>query len=83
MRTKEAYALVSDLPYEPKSVQRMKLTQLAAEIERLRQGLWDVCIEAGMDSDGDKTPEHLVYPDLVDLAIEQVRELRSTYEEEL
>lgn len=47
-----------------------------AEVKRLRQGLWDAAALAGVDTDGDKTPEHLAYPDIVKWALEAVRELR-------
>ena len=52
------------------------------EIERLKQGLWDCAGEAGTDLDGDPTPRHLAYPDIVDFALRAVRELRRDYEEE-
>jgi hypothetical protein len=54
-----------------------------AEVQRLRQGLWDCAIATGMDHDGDLTPEHLAHPDIVELALREVREMRADYEEEL
>lgn len=54
----------------------MNLVEAYAEIERLRQGLWDCAIAAGMDHDGDLTPASLAFPDIVDLALREVRELR-------
>lgn len=52
------------------------------EIERLRQGLWDCAGAAGTDLDGDPTPDHMVFPDIVDFALGAVRELRRDYEED-
>lgn len=56
---------------------------LSKEIDRLRQGLWDCAITAGMDHDGDMTPKHLASPDIVEVALREVREMRSDYEEAL
>lgn len=56
---------------------------LKAEIARLRQGLWDCARIAGADLDGDRTPDVLTYPDIVDFALEAVRELREDYQEAL
>lgn len=53
------------------------------EIERLKQGLWDCAGAAGTDLDGDPTPRHLAYPDIVDFALNAVRELRRDYDEGL
>lgn len=50
-----------------------------AEVKRLRQGLWDCATAAGIDTDGDTTPDHLAYPDIVDYALEAVSELRKDY----
>lgn len=50
-----------------------------AEVKRLRQGLWNCAVAAGIDPDGDTTPDHLAFPDIVDFALEAVRELREDY----
>jgi hypothetical protein len=52
-----------------------------AEVKRLRQGIWDMATVCGMDTDGDTTPDHMVYPDIVELGLQEVRELRSAYDE--
>ena len=72
-------------------VQRPEVDRLVAaaveerdrEIERLKQGLWDCAGAAGTDLDGDLTPRHLAYPDIVDFALNAVRELRRDYDEGL
>ena len=53
---------------------------LRAEVERLRQGIWDMCIQLGMDSDGDATPAHLRYPDIVTLGLQEAARMKSDYE---
>ncbi len=51
-----------------------------AEVQRLRQGLWDCFREAGGDTDGNDTPDALV-SDIVPLAVDCVRDLREGYDE--
>lgn len=67
---------------DPDIVDRLRYTHVeqtmreaADEIERLRQGLWDCARLAGEDLDGDDTPDHLVYPELVVFAHDAVRKL--------
>ena len=50
------------------------------EIERLRQGLWDIFAALGGDTDGDPTPAALV-GDIVELVMVEARELRAAYDE--
>lgn len=54
----------------------------ATEIERLRQGLWDIYAAAGADTDGDPTPA-AVCGDLVYLVRGAVAELHDDYLEVL
>lgn len=54
-----------------------------AEIERLRQGLWDCARESGADMDGQETPAALRSPDIVAYALEEVRQLHKDYDEAL
>lgn len=54
---------------------------LRAEVERLRQGIWDACIVLGMDSDDNNSPRHLVFPHLADLIVEEAKRLRADYDE--
>jgi hypothetical protein len=51
------------------------------EVKRLRQGLWDCAVAAGMDTNGNTGPGALVHPDIVDLALGHVRQLASDYNE--
>lgn len=51
-----------------------------AEVESLRQGLWDCFREAGGDTDGDETPGS-IKSDIVPLAVDCVRDLRKCYAE--
>lgn len=60
----------------------MKTTDLEAEVKRLRQGLWQCAVEAGVDTDGDTT-YHGTFPDIVDFAVAAVKDLRECYEEVL
>ena len=53
----------------------------AADIARLRQGLWDCAVECGIDTDGVPGPQHLAYPDIVEFALSAVRTLRADYDE--
>lgn len=53
---------------------------LRAEVERLRQGLWDCFAAAGGDTDGDATPA-AQRSDLVALALGCVRDLRGCYDD--
>lgn len=53
---------------------------MASEIERLRQGLWDVYAALGFDTDGDPTPRSLAYPDIVTLVLDAARDVRSEME---
>lgn len=48
------------------------------EIDRLRQGLWDVYAILGGDTDGDPTPAALA-GDIVDLVLEEARQHRDDY----
>lgn len=54
---------------------------VADEIERLRQGIWDACIALGMDTDGNDTPRHLVFPPLADLIVREAQRARQDYDE--
>lgn len=54
-----------------------------AEIERLRQGIWDMCIRLGMDHDGDLTPKQLTYPDITTVGLEEADRARDDYDEAL
>jgi hypothetical protein len=56
---------------------------LLREVHRLRQGLWDCAGIAGADLDGDKSPDVLTYPDIVDYAQQEVQQLRNDYDEAL
>lgn len=57
---------------------------LLAEIDRLRQGLWDCVIISGTDTDGELTPDALTYPDIVEnYAKREVQQLRDDYDEAL
>jgi len=56
--------------------------ELRQECLRLRQGLWDCGAIAGMDTDGDSTPDALV-SDIVPVIKEAVRDLRECYDESL
>lgn len=58
------------------------VSRLQAEVARLRQGLWDCAIAAGMDHDGDLTPEHCA-TDVVEVALREVRQLAKDYDEAL
>ena len=51
------------------------------EVHRLRQGLWDCVAISGADTDGQLTPDALVYPDIVDYAKQEVQGLRDDYDE--
>lgn len=53
---------------------------LLAEIERLRQGLWDCAKYAGIDTDGNDTPRSLT-SDLLRLAVGAVQEQRRDYDD--
>lgn len=53
-----------------------KIDSLRTEIERLRQGLWDVYAALGFDTDGDPTPRSLAYPDIVTLVLNAAKEMR-------
>lgn len=54
---------------------------LKAEVERLRQGIWDACIILGKDHDGNDSPRHLVSPHLADLIVEEAQRMRADYDE--
>jgi len=64
-------------------VPKAEVDRLRSEIDRLKQGLWDCARESGADLDGDETPIHLAFPDIVDFAVQEVRVLRESYEEAL
>lgn len=57
------------------------MREAADEIQRLRQGLWDVAIRTGFDNDSDETPDHMTFPDIVELALREVERLREDYDE--
>jgi hypothetical protein len=59
----------------------MTMTNDEAEIKRLRQGLWDCARMAGADGDGNETPDHLAYPDIVEFAKRAVEEMRRDYDD--
>lgn len=59
-----------------------RMTQLVAEVRRLRQGLWDCARISGSDIEDD-APDSLVYPDIVDYAKQEVQQLRDDYDESL
>ena len=65
----------------PMAVTRADARDALAEIERLRQGIWDACIALGMDTDGNDTPRHLVYPPLADLIVREAQRARQDYDE--
>lgn len=72
-----------DLAIKERNYERVKVDRLEAEVKRLRQGLWDAAALAGVDTDGDETPNHLAYPDIVKWALDAVRELREDYDDAL
>jgi hypothetical protein len=53
--------------------------KLEAQVERLRQGLWDVYAALGCDTDGDPTPVALV-SDIVELVVNAAKEARRDYD---
>lgn len=57
-------------------------TGRSAEIERLRQGLWDVYRVLGFDTDGDETPRSLA-SDIVKLVVDAAKEHRADCEAEI
>lgn len=63
------------------SYAKAHIQRVIAEVHRLRQGLWDCVIISGADTDGDTTPDSLVYPDIVDYAKREVQQLRDDYDE--
>lgn len=71
---------VADFPYLPRSEQRLQVSQMQSRIEELEQGMWDIATMCGFDTDGETTPRSLAYPDVIELAKEQVRELRDDYD---
>jgi hypothetical protein len=60
--------------------EEIAIVVLQKEVRRLRQGLWDCALIAGVDGDGDKTPDHMTYPDIVKFAKDAVQELRNDHE---
>lgn len=56
----------------------------ATEVDRLRQILWDIYGAAGFDQDGMKTapPVGVMHPDVPELALAAVREIREQYEQD-
>lgn len=52
-----------------------------AEIERLRQAIWDACAILGMDTDGNATPRHLIHPPLHELIISEAHRARQDYDD--
>lgn len=58
-----------------------RISELEAENERLRQSIWDACIALGMDSDGNDTPRHLVFPSVADLIVREAQRARHDYDE--
>lgn len=63
----------------------MQVNRLAegrdSEVHRLRQGLWQCAAEAGIDTNGDTTYHGC--GDIVEFAVNAVRELRHDYEQAL
>jgi hypothetical protein len=59
-----------------------EIGRLRSEIERLKQGLWDCAVAAGIDTDGNKTPRHLK-SDIVEFALNAVKDLRYDYDNAL
>ena len=57
-----------------------ELSAKDAEIERLRQGLWDCALAVGMDGDGNDTSRSLA-GDIVNLTLDCVREHRKDYDD--
>jgi len=50
------------------------------QLAELRQAVWDAYGILGFDQDGDKTPDHLVYPPLPDFLRQFAREMRNDYD---
>ena len=67
----------------PTQKEKLLIFRLLEEVERLRQGLWDCVAISGSDTDGQRTPDALVYPDIVDYAKREVQQLRDDYDEAL
>ena len=65
------------------TIEQTETEFLLAEIDRLRQGLWDCVAISGSDTDGQLTPDALTYPDIVDYAKQEVQQLRDDYNEAL
>lgn len=57
------------------------IEKLRAECVRLRQGLWDCYAAMGADTDGDATPDALVFPHLSRLVLSAAKELMGDYEQ--
>jgi hypothetical protein len=74
---------VWSLPAECDSLVARAAQVWQAEIERLRQGLWDCAVIAGEDPDGNETPAHLIFPDIVEFAQQAVQRLRRDYDDGL
>lgn len=79
--SEEQLAEMQRLVASEQAMARM-LNRSAAEVTRLRQGIWDACTIMGMDTDGDTTPDALV-SDIVVLLIDQATELRRGYDDAL
>lgn len=51
------------------------------EIRSLRQALWEIYGILGYDTDGDKSPDHLIFPTLEKLVVDAAKEFRAEYDE--
>jgi hypothetical protein len=58
------------------------ITALRAEVERLRRGIWSMCIALGFDYDGDPILRTLV-SDIVALGLRVAKDMRESYDEAL
>lgn len=81
MTIQEIRAIEARLPTA--MVSSTDVIALLAEVRRLRQGLWDCAAISGADTDGDRTPDHMTYPDIVEYAKREVQSLRDDYDEAL
>ena len=76
--------IIDQLSYYVANEMRMPaglIVTVIDEIKRLRQGLWDCAVIAGVDTDGDSTPQSLAFPDIVEFAQGAVRRLREDCDE--
>jgi hypothetical protein len=61
----------------------IKELQSGEQLRTHRQALWDIYGILGFDQDGDKTPDALAYPGLIELVVEAAKEARRDYDEAL